>query len=130
MLPLWHFHSACLNFFPSFSIVHNMHELKTDVGRARGFVRLALEKKSLSRHLSELLTHEELTRYTKLDAIGRGEPDLHLSARSLLLSIAELSLCLPVFPSFSSCQVPPPLEPVHLQSSHCAHGVQYSPAHS
>ncbi len=46
-----------------FSIVHNMHELKTDVGRARGFVRLALEKKSLSRHLSELLSHEELTRY-------------------------------------------------------------------
>lgn len=41
-----------------------MHELKTDVGRARGFVRLALEKKSLSRHLLELLTHEELTRYT------------------------------------------------------------------
>ena len=30
----------------------------------------------------------------------------------------------------SSCQVLPPLEPVHLQSSHCAHGVQYSPAHS
>ena len=27
---------------------------------------------------------------------------------------------IPVFPSFSSCQVPPPLEPVHLQSSHCA----------
>lgn len=44
------------------SVVHNMHELKTDVGRARGFVRLSLEKKSLSRHLSELLTHEELTR--------------------------------------------------------------------
>ena len=43
-------------------VVHNMHELKTDVGRARGWVRLALEKKSLSRHLSELLSHEELTR--------------------------------------------------------------------
>ena len=39
-----------------------MGELKTDVGRARGWVRLALEKKSLSRHLSELLSHEELAR--------------------------------------------------------------------
>ena len=40
-----------------------MHELMTDVGRARGWVRLVLEKKSLSRHLSELLSHDELARY-------------------------------------------------------------------
>ena len=33
--------------------------------------------------------------------------------------LAELSVSLPVFPSFSSCQVPPSLEPVHLQSSQC-----------
>jgi len=39
-----------------------MHELKTDVGRARGWVRLALEKKALSRHLSELLSHDDITR--------------------------------------------------------------------
>lgn len=41
-----------------------MHELKTDVGRARAWVRLALEKKALSRHLSKLLSHNELLRYT------------------------------------------------------------------
>ena len=40
-----------------------MHELKTDVGRARAWVRLALEKKALSRHLSKLLSHNELLRY-------------------------------------------------------------------
>ena len=45
--------------------VHNMHELKTDVGRSRAWVRLALEKKALSRHLSKLLSHNELLRYMK-----------------------------------------------------------------
>ena len=46
--------------------VHNMHELKTDVGHARAWVRLALEKKALSRHLSQLLSHNELSRYLYL----------------------------------------------------------------
>ena len=40
-----------------------MHELKTDVGCARVWARLALEKKALSRHLSKLLSHNELLRY-------------------------------------------------------------------
>lgn len=39
-----------------------MRELKTDVGRARAWVRLALEKKSLSRQLSQLLSQEELSK--------------------------------------------------------------------
>ena len=39
-----------------------MSELKTEVGRARAFVRLALEKKCLSRYLSELLSNKELIR--------------------------------------------------------------------
>ena len=39
-----------------------MHELKTDVGHARAWVRLALEKKVLSKHLSQLLSHNELSR--------------------------------------------------------------------
>ncbi len=42
------------------SIVHQMRELKTDVGRTRAWVRLGLENKSLSRHLSTLLEHKEL----------------------------------------------------------------------
>lgn len=50
-------------YLPHCRIVHNMHELKTDVGHARAWVRLALEKKALSRHLSQLLSHNELSRY-------------------------------------------------------------------
>ena len=46
----------------SLRIVRNMREIKTDVGHARAFVRLALEKRSLSRHLATLLSHDDLTR--------------------------------------------------------------------
>lgn len=45
---------------PPYRVVYNMHELKTDVGRARGWVRLALEKKALSRHLGELFSHDQI----------------------------------------------------------------------
>ncbi len=48
------------NLSPPLSIVHQMRELKTDVGRTRAWVRLGLENKSLSRHLSTLLEHKEL----------------------------------------------------------------------
>lgn len=41
-----------------------MTEIKTDVGYARAFVRLSLEKKLLSKHLKELLSNQELLRYT------------------------------------------------------------------
>jgi len=40
-----------------------MTEIKTDVGYARAFVRLSLEKKLLSKHLKELLSNQELLRY-------------------------------------------------------------------
>ena len=46
----------------SLRIVRNMREIKTDVGHARAFVRLALEKRSLSRHLATLLSLDDLTR--------------------------------------------------------------------
>ena len=42
-------------------IMADMSELKTDVGRARAFVRLALEKKCLARYLAELLSNKDLT---------------------------------------------------------------------
>lgn len=40
----------------------SMHELKTDIGYARAFVRLTLEKKNLSRHLKTLLADTGLLR--------------------------------------------------------------------
>lgn len=40
----------------------SMHEIKTDIGYARAFVRLTLEKKVLSRHLKNLLSDVSILR--------------------------------------------------------------------
>lgn len=40
-----------------------MGEIKTDVGRARAWIRLSLEKKLLSQHLKQLLSNQALTKY-------------------------------------------------------------------
>lgn len=50
------------SFLDDLQIVNNMREIKTDVGHARAWVRLALEKKSLSRHLSHLLSNVHICR--------------------------------------------------------------------
>ncbi|XP_029701750.1 DENN domain-containing protein 5A isoform X5 [Takifugu rubripes] len=42
--------------------IQNMSEIKTDVGKARAWVRLSMEKKLLSRHLKQLLSDHELAR--------------------------------------------------------------------
>ncbi|XP_029104178.1 DENN domain-containing protein 5A isoform X2 [Scleropages formosus] len=42
--------------------IQNIGEIKTDVGKARAWVRLSMEKKLLSRHLKQLLSDEELTK--------------------------------------------------------------------
>ncbi|XP_077493629.1 DENN domain containing pinstripe isoform X5 [Amblyomma americanum] len=42
--------------------VQAMTEVKTDIGYARAWVRLALEKKLLSKHLKKLLSNQELVR--------------------------------------------------------------------
>ncbi|XP_041075213.1 DENN domain-containing protein 5A-like isoform X4 [Polyodon spathula] len=42
--------------------IQNISEIKTDVGKARAWVRLSMEKKLLSRHLKQLLSDHELTR--------------------------------------------------------------------
>ncbi|CAJ1055757.1 DENN domain-containing protein 5B isoform X3 [Xyrichtys novacula] len=42
--------------------VQNMSEIKTDVGRARAWIRLSLEKKLLSQHLKQLLSRQALTK--------------------------------------------------------------------
>ncbi|TRY98720.1 hypothetical protein DNTS_003210, partial [Danionella cerebrum] len=42
--------------------IQNMAEIKTDVGRARAWIRLSLEKKLLSQHLKQLLLNQALTK--------------------------------------------------------------------
>ncbi|XP_053321243.1 DENN domain-containing protein 5B isoform X1 [Spea bombifrons] len=42
--------------------IQNLSEIKTDVGRARGWIRLSLEKKLLSQHLKQLLANQALTK--------------------------------------------------------------------
>ncbi|XP_038594945.1 DENN domain-containing protein 5B isoform X2 [Micropterus salmoides] len=42
--------------------IQSMSEIKTDVGRARGWIRLSLEKKLLSQHLKQLLSRQALTK--------------------------------------------------------------------
>ncbi|TRZ00932.1 hypothetical protein DNTS_016311 [Danionella cerebrum] len=42
--------------------IQNIGEIKTDVGKARAWVRLSMEKKLLSRHLKHLLSDHELTK--------------------------------------------------------------------
>ncbi|KAK1167163.1 DENN domain-containing protein 5B-like isoform X3 [Acipenser oxyrinchus oxyrinchus] len=42
--------------------IQNVSEIKTDVGRARGWIRLSLEKKLLSQHLKQLLSNQALTK--------------------------------------------------------------------
>ncbi|XP_061422825.1 DENN domain-containing protein 5B-like isoform X1 [Lethenteron reissneri] len=41
--------------------IQNIAEIRTDVGRARAWVRLSMEKKLLSRHLKQLLSDEDLS---------------------------------------------------------------------
>uniref|UniRef100_A0A0K0DEU5 UDENN domain-containing protein n=1 Tax=Angiostrongylus cantonensis TaxID=6313 RepID=A0A0K0DEU5_ANGCA len=53
----------CLNFCTSQFIIRNvlrMTEIKTDIGYARAFVRLALERKLLHKHLATLLENKKL----------------------------------------------------------------------
>ncbi|KAM6075081.1 DENN domain-containing protein 5A isoform 4-T4 [Chlamydotis macqueenii] len=42
--------------------IQNISEIKTDVGKARAWVRLSMEKKLLSKHLKQLLSDHELTK--------------------------------------------------------------------
>lgn len=45
-----------------FRHIQIMSEIKTDVGRARAWIRLSLEKKMLSQHLKQLLSRQALTK--------------------------------------------------------------------
>jgi len=55
-----------------------MAEIKTAFGYTRAFVRLALEKKLLSRHLKELLSHHELLRQVSMCCISINFDDYFL----------------------------------------------------
>ena len=43
-----------------FLAIQNMSDVKSDIGKSRAFIRLALERKLLSKHLRTLLTHQDL----------------------------------------------------------------------
>ena len=65
-----------------FRNVQQMTEIKTDVGYTRAFVRLALEKKLLSKHLKQLLSNTDLLRLVLRNA--------HHTIFSLVLSQESL----------------------------------------
>lgn len=57
--------SSVLFYVPSLFLlrhIQSMSEIKTDVGRARAWIRLSLEKKVLSQHLKQLLSRQALTK--------------------------------------------------------------------
>ncbi|XP_034434887.1 DENN domain-containing protein 5B isoform X2 [Hippoglossus hippoglossus] len=54
--------SLRVSLLQDMSHIQRMSEIKTDVGRARAWVRLSLEKKLLSQHLKQLLSRQALTR--------------------------------------------------------------------
>uniref|UniRef100_A0A7N8WMH6 DENN/MADD domain containing 5B n=1 Tax=Mastacembelus armatus TaxID=205130 RepID=A0A7N8WMH6_9TELE len=57
--------SECVNISIILSLfrhIQSMSEIKTDVGRARAWIRLSLEKKLLSQHLKQLLSRQTLTK--------------------------------------------------------------------
>ena len=48
-----------------------MKEIKTDIGRARAFIRLSLEKKLLAAHIKELLANHDLLKYVTANHVSR-----------------------------------------------------------
>ncbi|XP_055011311.1 LOW QUALITY PROTEIN: DENN domain-containing protein 5B-like [Boleophthalmus pectinirostris] len=54
--------SARVSLLQDMRHVQLMSEIKTDVGRARAWIRLSLEKKTLSQHLRQLLSRAGLTK--------------------------------------------------------------------
>uniref|UniRef100_A0A665X0L1 DENN domain-containing protein 5B-like n=1 Tax=Echeneis naucrates TaxID=173247 RepID=A0A665X0L1_ECHNA len=52
----------CVTLIQDMRHIQSMSEIKTDVGRARAWIRLSLEKKLLSQHLKRLLSQQALTK--------------------------------------------------------------------
>ncbi len=72
--------------------IQSMGEIKTDVGRARAWIRLSLEKKLLSQHLKQLLSNQALTKYvqylthTHLQAFRLSRTHTHTHLQAFRLS--------------------------------------------
>lgn len=49
------------SIFYDYETISNMSDLKTEIGKSRAFIRLALERKLLSKHLRTLLSNQQLT---------------------------------------------------------------------
>ena len=47
--------------FYDYETINNMSDIKTEIGKSRAFIRLALERKLLSKHLRTLLSNQQLT---------------------------------------------------------------------
>ncbi|KAM9845814.1 LOW QUALITY PROTEIN: DENN domain-containing protein 5B [Aulostomus maculatus] len=54
--------SLCVSVIQDMRHIQSMSAIKTEVGRARAWIRLSLEKKLLSQHLKQLLTRQALTK--------------------------------------------------------------------
>uniref|UniRef100_A0A8C4GTW0 DENN/MADD domain containing 5B n=1 Tax=Dicentrarchus labrax TaxID=13489 RepID=A0A8C4GTW0_DICLA len=57
-----HSYIFCISIMCLLRHIQSMSEIKTDVGRARAWIRLSLEKKLLSQHLKQLLSRQALTK--------------------------------------------------------------------
>ena len=64
----------CLFILRLLRHIQSMSEIKTDVGRARAWIRLSLEKKVLYQHLKQLLSKQALTRWDLMSP----NPYMHL----------------------------------------------------
>lgn len=73
--------------------VQRMGDIKTDAGKSRAFIRLSLEKKSLSQHLREVLEHEDLSLTYNKFAFLRSEEEKEQFLTHLLTLNAVDILC-------------------------------------
>lgn len=79
--------------------IQNMSEIKTDVGKARAWVRLSMEKKLLSRHLKQLLSEHELTKWAEQHVTTASVfpfcPDFFSSNREVSLNVLKIVASFP-----------------------------------
>lgn len=80
-----------------FRHIQIMSEIKTDVGRARAWIRLSLEKKVLSQHLKQLLSRQALTKSVFLwstHTLSHTLTHTHFCAHDRFFPTLKSSVCL------------------------------------